>query len=179
MHRNIRIALGASLITFTIGRAIAATPQELENLAQLGTKNVEALKAPEYAKSRCLLSPTFGANYVTVAMSSDRTFSAGDTVSAIAGEPLDPTNKTTVRDVLMKHTPEETVPVNLKRAGRDLTVNARCTDAKPFYDLVLEASFAASKKDPSACADKLDEAARLHALAFPGAWLWFQCKEMS
>ena len=140
------LLLGVSVATFAL--AAPPTPQQLDNLAKLGQNNIEGLKKPEFAQSRCMLSPDFGADYVTVAVSRDRVFYSGDVLVSIGGENLDPTVKTTVRDVLAKHGPEETVAVKLKRAGADVTVNAKCTDAKAYYDLVLEASYAASKGDP-------------------------------
>jgi hypothetical protein len=162
-------------ITFAVA-TVAATPQQLDSLAELGQKNVDALKAPHFAESRCMLSPVFGADYVSVAVSSDRVFLSGDIVMSIAGERLDPTVKTTVRDVLSKHAADETVPVTLKRAGADITVNAKCTDSKPYYDRILEASYAASKKDPAGCTDKMDQAKELHTLGHAGGWLAMQCK---
>jgi hypothetical protein len=66
--------------------------------------------------------------------------------------------------------------VTLKRAGANITVNAKCTDSKPYYDRILEASYAASKKDPAECADKMDQAKELHTLGHAGGWLAMQCK---
>jgi hypothetical protein len=176
MVQKLRIGLTLLSVTAAVAALAATTPQQMDNLAQLGQKNVDALKASEFGKSRCMLSPVFGADYVSVAVSGDRIFFSGDVVLSIAGEPLDTTVKTTVRDVLSKHAPDETVPVKLKRAGTEITVNAKCSDAKSYYDLVLEASYAASKKDPSGCADKMDQAEKLHILAYAGSWLAFQCK---
>ncbi len=159
--------------------AAAPTPPQLQTLAKLGQNNVEALTKPEYAQSRCMLSPDFGADYVSVAVSRDRVFYSGDVLVSIAGENLDPTVKTTVRDVLSKHGPDETVAVKLKRAGADVTVNAKCTDAKAYYDLFLEASYAALKGDAAGCSDKMDQARQLHILAYAGNWLNLQCKLIS
>ena len=96
------VLFGATVATATALAATTPGPtaQQLDNLAQLGQKNLDALKAPEYAESRCMLSPVFGADYVSIAVSSDRVFYAGDVVVSIAGQPLDRLDKHTVRDVL-------------------------------------------------------------------------------
>ncbi len=56
MYRKIRIALGVVIAGFSIG-ATAATPQQLNDLAQSGAKLLEAYKTPAVGKSRCMLSP--------------------------------------------------------------------------------------------------------------------------
>jgi hypothetical protein len=113
---------------------------------------------------------------MTVALSTEATFSAGDTILSIGGEQLDATSKHPVFDVLAKHGPTERLEVKLRRSGHEFTVTAQCSDARPFFDAMLEAAFAASKGDFGTCADKVMDARRLHALAFAGANLGFNCK---
>ena len=61
------------------------------------------------------------------------------------------------------HAPDETLAVKLKRAGADVTVNAKCSDSKPYFDLILEASYAAEPPcETGSCADKMDQARKLH-----------------
>jgi hypothetical protein len=95
---------------------------------------------------------------MTVARSTDAVFSAGDTVISVGGEQVDATSKHPVRDLSMKHGPAERVQVKIRRSGHELTVAAQCADAKPYYDALLEAAFAASKEDFGSCADKIGEA---------------------
>jgi hypothetical protein len=140
---------------------------------------VEGLKRPEYGVSRCTITPLLASDSMTVAISVDRVFSAGDVVMAIGNDPVDPTAKTPVRDLLMKHGADETVPVKVRRGDKEMVVSAKCTDAKPFNDLVLEAAFAASKNDAAACADKMNAARQLHAIGFPMMFLAFQCARIS
>jgi hypothetical protein len=112
---------------------------------------------------------------MTVALSTDAVFSGGDVILSLDGEPLDATSKHAARDVTMKHAPTEKVQLKIRRAAHELTVTAQCADAKPFYDAMLEAGFAASKGDFATCADKVAEARRLHPLNFPQANLGFSC----
>jgi hypothetical protein len=141
----------------------------------MGQAAVEEFKKPEYAGSRCVLSPVYASDGMTVALSTDAVFSAGDTIVSIGGEPLDATSKHAARDVTMKHGPTEKVQVKIRRSAHELTVTAQCADAKPFYDAMLEAGFAASKGDFGACADRVAEARRLHPLSYPHANLGFNC----
>jgi hypothetical protein len=141
----------------------------------MGQRDVEEMKKPQYAGSRCMLSPLFASDGMTVALSTDAVFSAGDTILSVGGEPLDATSKNAARDVLMKHGPTEKVQVKIRRSDHELTVTAQCADSKPAYDALLEAAFAASKGDFSACADKVAEARRLHALNYAYANLGFNC----
>jgi hypothetical protein len=144
-------------------------------VAQIGQQQLEFLQKPELAVSRCTISPVFESDGVTVAVSTDRMFSAGDVVLAVGDETLDPSSKTPLRDIFMKHRPDEAVSIRLRRAGKDLTVAAKCMDAKPLNDLWLEAAYAASKNDAATCYDKMQAAARLHALNTGAMWLSFQC----
>jgi hypothetical protein len=104
---------------------------------------------------------------------------SNDVDTAIANEPVDPTAKMGVRDLLMKHTPTEKLPVKVKRGGAEVTVNAVCTDSKPYYDLFLEAAYAASKNDAATCADKMTAAGQLHGFNFGAAELSFQCRRVA
>lgn len=171
-----------TVLSLTIGNAIAApAPKSVpdNNLAPIGQRAVEALKAPELAASRCMLSPVFSSDNATVAISTDRVFMSNDVLTAIANEPVDPTAKMGVRDLLMKHTPTERLAVKLKRGGSEITVNAACTDSKVFYDLFLEAAYAASKNDAATCADKMTAAGQLHGFNFGAAELSFQCRRVA
>jgi hypothetical protein len=153
----------------------ASAPTPAEGLRKFGQSGVDELKKPEYAGSRCMLSPVFASDGMTVALSTDAVFSAGDAVLSIGGEPLDPTSKHAARDVTMKHEPTEKVQVKIRRSAHELTVTAQCADVKPFNDAMLEAAFAASKGDFGTCADKVAETRRLHPLNYPQAYLGFNC----
>lgn len=175
------LVVGA-VVTFAIGNSVAAPVSRSapdNSLAPLGQRALEALKAPELAVSRCMLSPVFSSDNATVAISTDRVFMSNDVLIAIANEPVDPTAKMGVRDLLMKHTPTEKLPVKVRRVGAELTVNAACTDSKPFYDLFLEAAYAASNSDAATCADKMTAAGQLHGFNFGAAELSFQCRRVA
>jgi len=122
-----------------------------------------------------MLTPLFSTDQMTVAVSTDRVFSAGDIIIAVGDDPIDSTAKTPVRDLLMKYGPTETLAIKIRRADKELVVTAKCADAKPFYDLQLEGAFAASKSDFATCADKMTGANRLHNLGAHVQWLAFQC----
>ncbi len=153
----------------------ASPPTQADGLRKLGQAAVDELKKPEYAEARCMLSPVLGYGGMTVAVSTDATFSAGDTILSIGGEQLDTTSKHPVLDVLAKHGPTDKLEVKLRRSGHEFTVTAQCGDAKPYFDAILEAGFAASKGDFGTCADRVTDARRLHALAFAVANLGFNC----
>jgi hypothetical protein len=170
----------AALLSFQTADA-ATTPATApaNYLPNLSQKILEEFKKPEYAVSRCALSPVFASDSMSVAVSEDRTFAAGDLVVEVGNEPLDTSSKTPVRDLLMKHGAAETVPVKIRRADKELVVTAKCSDAKPVNDLLLEAAFAASKNDAVTCADKMNSARQLHAMAFPIMFLAFQCNRIA
>jgi hypothetical protein len=165
-----RIALVPSLVGLSVSvlfsvDAIAATPpsQPASASVTLGQRYLDELKKPEYAVSSCAISPVFASDNMTVAVTADRVFSAGDVVIAVGGEPVDVTSKKPVGDLLLKHAANESVPVKIRRTDKEMIVTASCTDRKAYYDLVLEAAFAASKNDAAACADKMNAARSLHA----------------
>jgi hypothetical protein len=153
----------------------ASAPTPAEVLRKLGQGAVDELKKPEYADARCALSPLLASDGMTVALSTDAVFSAGDTILSIGGEQLDTTSKHPVVDVLKKHGPTDKLQLKIRRSGHELTVSAQCADAKPYFDAMLEAGFAASKGDFGTCADKVGEARRLHVLNFAAARLSFNC----
>jgi hypothetical protein len=111
-----------------------------------------------------MLTPVVAGDGMTVALSTDRTFASGDIILSVGADRLDPSVKTPLRDVLMKHGPTELVSVKVRRSDAELTVTAACKDARPFYDAAFEAALAASKGDAATCYDKLVEAGRLEAL---------------
>jgi hypothetical protein len=174
--------LGLSLMLFCIN-GLAAAPQitsaPANYLHDISQQGLEELKKPQYAVSRCAISPVLASDGMTVALSVDRVFSAGDVVLAVGNERVDTSAKTPVRDILMKHGPSESVEINIRRADKELVVTAKCTDAKPVYDLLLEANFAASKNDAAACADKLDAASKLQALTGSSMFLAYHCSRLA
>jgi hypothetical protein len=171
--------VGLLLAVFVCGNGIAGTqpapPPPSIGLSQLGERLFEEYKKPAYAESRCMLSPVFSSDGTTVAVSVDRVFSAGDVITTVGDEQLDTTAKTPVRDILLKHGPNEILQVKIRRADKELVVTAKCADAKPIYDLMLESAFAASKNDAPTCADKFDAAARLQKPYYGQLALAYQC----
>jgi hypothetical protein len=171
--------VGVSLSLFVYANGIAAQTPSLSppsnGLSQLGQQIVEELKKPEYAVSRCVLTPVLMSDNMSVAVSVDRVFSAGDVLTAVSGEPLDATAKTPLKDLLMKHSAVESVAITIRRAGKEIVITAKCADAKPMFDSILEAAFAASKNDAATCADKMDASARLHTLSHGPRVLAYRC----
>jgi hypothetical protein len=172
------IALSFFALTCINGMAAPAPPTS-DGLRPLGQLNMDEYKKPEYAKSRCMISPLLSSDSATVALSVNRVFAGGDTILSIGGTAINESSPTAVRDLLIKHGPNEEVVVKLRRAGKEQAVTAHCSDAKVFYDLVLEASYAASKSDAVTCGDKLREANRLHAFQSSLLWLAFQCDRVA
>ncbi|MGO9592224.1 MAG: hypothetical protein ACLQFT_09140 [Steroidobacteraceae bacterium] len=170
--------IGYSLCALLCTNAVAANspapPAAANGLPQMGQFYVEEFRKPEYAASRCMLALNFASDGTTVA-STDRVFSAGDVVIAIGDQQIDANSKTTVSDLLMKHGPDETIPIKIRRADKEMVVTAKCADAKPLYDLLLDAAYAASKNDAATCADKMSAAGRLHALPYMQMWLGYSC----
>lgn len=142
-------------------------------------RNAEAMAAElrksEFATSRCMLTPVFAGDGMTVALSTDRIFASNDVIVGVGEDKLDPSVKFPVRAVLMKHGPSEQVSVRVRRSGKELTVTAMCADAKPFYDAQLEGAFAMSKGDAARCSDKFGEASRIHALNVGPMNLAYNC----
>jgi hypothetical protein len=160
------LSLCALLCVGGIAAAQPAPPAQANPLPQLGQMFVDELKKPEYGISTCMLTPVFASDGMTVAVSTDRVFSAGDVVIAVGGEPVDTTAERPVGSLLNKHEPKDSVQIKIRRADRELIVTTPCADTKPFFDLLLEAAFAASKNDAASCADKMNAARGLHALNF-------------
>jgi len=173
--------IGLSLFTVLCADAVAATfpAAPADYLPKLAQRFLEELKKPEYGVSRCMISPGLASDQMTVSVSVDRLFSAGDVIVAVGNDPLDPNAKTPVRDLLMKHGADESIPVKIRRAGSELTVTAKCADSKPVYDLELEGAYAASNNDAATCADKLTAAKQLHVMAFPPLFLLYQCARIA
>jgi hypothetical protein len=172
----IRFAFSVLLMSvFSSGEA--ATTRPLSDGAALRAQvGVDELKQPEYAISRCMLSPVFASDNMTVARSTDHTFEMGDVILAIGGRQLDMNAKTPIRDLLLKYSPTDQLMVKLRRSGEEKVVSTKCSDAKPFYNLVLEGYYAASKRDAVECSSKLEEAAALHPLNAAPASILFQCR---
>jgi hypothetical protein len=169
------LSLSALLCADGIAATLPAPPTQASPLVRVGQQYLDELKKPEYAVSSCMLTPVFASDGMTVAVTADRVFSAGDVVIAVGGEPIDTTAKKPVSDLLKKHGPNDSIQVKVRRADKEVTVNSTCTDTKPFYDLLLEASFAASKNDAARCADKMTEARHLHASSASAMHLANQC----
>ena len=152
-----------------------ADPATTNQLPALGQRYIEELKKPDYGVSRCSITPVFSSDGITVAISGDRLFSAGDVVISIGGSLADPIAKSPIRVLLMKHGPAESLEVKIRRANKEIVVTATCSDAKPGFDLFLEAAYAASRNDALTCADKMDAVARLHMLYYSQRALAYQC----
>jgi len=181
------VHLKLSLVALTISTAICVgafagnspTTQDSTLLPKIGEPFATEYKKSEYGVSRCMLTPVLESDRMTVALSTDRVFAAGDVFVAVGSDIIDSTAMFPVRDALMKRAAEESIQVKIRRAGKEITVTAKCTDAKVFYDLLLEAGFAASKNDAAGCSDKLRGAASLHALNFSPMHLAFQCGRLA
>ena len=158
---------------------LSSTSPPNSGLPQLGQRFVDELKKPKYAATRCMLAPILASDAMTVAVSVDRVFSSGDVMVAIGGERVDETAKTPVRDLLGKHGADESLPITIRRAGKELVVTTKCTDAKPFAHLLLEAAIAASKNDAATCADKMHAARQLRALGYAQMNLAYQCTRLA
>lgn len=161
--------VGASVFVFV--SALANAPAANSGVADLGSRYVEVFRRPEFEQSRCVLSPIFMSNNRTVALSTDRVFATGDTVLSVAGETLDADAKLPLVDLLKKHSATETLPLNIRRAGKETAIAAKCSDSKPYFDLLLEAAYAASKNDAAACADKMNRARTLRGAS---PWLMIE-----
>jgi hypothetical protein len=162
----------------TAATSPAAAPPP-SGLPEFGRSIVDELKKPEYAVSRCMLTPVLASDQVTVAASVDHVFSAGDVLVAVGDDRIDPTAKTPLRDLLMKHGPTGNISIGVRRGNKELVLTAVCADAKPYFDLLLEAGYAASKNDPAGCADKLDAAKHVHAPNYPLFFLAVRCNVLA
>jgi hypothetical protein len=91
------ISSSALLCANGIAAAPTPTPPAANWLPELGLRFVEELKKPEYALSRCMLTPVPGSDHLTVAIATDRFFSAGDIVMAVGGEQVNATAKNPIR----------------------------------------------------------------------------------
>jgi len=166
-HTNLRLLLvGVSLSALLgSGVAVAEPASQSDGLARMGQQLVGELTKPELGVSFCLLSPIFASDNMTVAASFDRVFATGDVFIAVGADPVDPTAKRPVGELLRRHVPGEDIPIKIRRTGAELVVTAKCTDTKPVADALLKAAYAASKNDPVECVDGMSEARRLHALS--------------
>ena len=75
----------------------------------------------------------------------------------------------------MKHGPNESILIKIRRADKEEVITAKCMDAKPINDLLLEAGYAASKNDAATCADKMNAARSLHTLGAAAMNLAYYC----
>jgi hypothetical protein len=180
IHKSIPlICLCASallLVRVNAATVPSASPSPLPSMAQ---SYLDELKKPEYAAARCILSPVMSSDAMTVAISGDHIFAAGDTIIAVGGDQVDLNEKNPVRALLMKHGGDEAVQVKLRRADKELAVTAKCTNAKPAFDLLLEAAYSASKNDAATCSDKMNAMRQLHALYASQMSLAFQCTRIA
>jgi Protein of unknown function (DUF3617) len=147
--------------------AAAATPQP--DLATLVRPLYEDLKQPEYFESRCMLAPLFAADKRFIAMSRDDTFRPGDRILSINREPLDPASDRAAHQLLVRYPPDATVTVRVQRAETEVDVTAPCSDTAAYYAELRAAVTAALQDDAAACADRMRDAGKLHALA--STWL--------
>jgi hypothetical protein len=161
----ISLSISAPLYVDGIATAQSTSPAQTNPLPRIAQQWVDELKKPGYAASTCMLSPVFASDGMTVAVSADRVFLAGDMVVAVGDEKVDATAKRPVTDLLMKHGASESVPIRIRRADKELVVTIACIDRKAFFDLLLEAAFAASKNDAATCADKITAARNVHFLS--------------
>jgi hypothetical protein len=170
------IGLSLSAPLYVDGIAAEASPAAPGSwLAPLGQEFLEEYQKPEYDTSSCLISPIFASDNMTVAVSADRVFSAGDLVITVGDLQVDSTAKRPVSDLVRRFGPQDHIPIKIRRASKELTLTVPCTDKRPFTDLLREAGFAASRNDPATCADKMSEARRLHILGASGMGLAYFC----
>jgi hypothetical protein len=137
------------------------------------------LKEPDLAVSRCLLSPDIASDNVTVAVSADRIFEAGDVFQEVDGTALDPKSKNPVRDILLKHPPNGDVSVKVLRHDKTTPLIAHCNDAKAFYDLIIEGLHAGANNDFVGCADKFQSATTFGYLGSLLSWARWDCQKVS
>ena len=138
------------------------------NLSAVVGPLFEDLKKPEFFESRCMLAPLLASDKRTIAMSRDDIFHAGDRIVSVNRELLSADSERALHDLLVRYPPDATMTVRVLRAGAELDVTAPCMDSKEYYSLLRAAVTAAMQNDATACADKMREAGRLHALA--AAW---------
>ncbi len=148
-------------------------------LSQLGQQAVDELKKAEYGVSRCAMHTAFATDGLTVAVSADGEFFAGDVVIAVAGEKVDVATRWPVRELLKKHGPNEIIPIKIRRAAKDKVITVKCMDVKPYFTLILEAGYAASKNDPATCADKMNAARNLAPLSAASMNLAYKCADFA
>jgi hypothetical protein len=153
--------------------AADAVSTQRQAQSQLGSY----LKNPDLATSRCMLPPILLPDGLTVAFPGGDHFEAGDAFKAINGTALDASAKRPVLDALMKIPPKSTVSVMFARRGMPLTVTVACVDAKDYYDLVIEATYAAAHNDFATCAAKLQSAASVHILTWVTHFLRWNCQK--
>jgi hypothetical protein len=171
-----------SLYFFMVASALAVagaptTEKKGNGFATLGQRALVAFDTPEHEISRCMISPVLATDGMTVAISVDHVFSADDVIVSISDVKIDIHRKHPVLAVLMTHQADELLPVGIRRGGKETIVLAKCSDSKPYSDLLLAASLAASKEDAPTCAEKLLLARQLHAPSYPFKKLGFECSD--
>jgi hypothetical protein len=173
------VLLPSVFLWINVLAAPVTAPNQSDFLPKMVQPLLDEYMKPEYAVSRCMLSPVLATDNLSVALSVDRAFSSGDVLLAVGNESVDANAKTPVRDLLMKHNADETVPIRVRREGKELLVSAKCGDSKAFNDLILEGVFAASKNDAAGCADKFNAAKKLHALTYSFMFVAFHCARVA
>jgi len=139
------------------------------NLSALVRPLFDDLQKPEFFESRCMLAPLLASDKRTIATSRDDTFHPGDRILAVNREPLNATSDRALHELLVRYPPDATMTVRVLRAEAEVDVSAPCMDSKEYYAPLRAAVTAAMQDDAATCADKMREAAKLHALA--SAWL--------
>ena len=148
-----------------VNPAASAAP----NLSALVRPLFDDLQKPEFFESRCMLAPLLASDKRTIAMSRDDTFHPGDRILAVNREPLSATSDRALHELLVRYPPDATMTVRVLRAEAEVDVSAPCMDSKEYYAPLRAAVTAAMQDDAATCADKMREAAKLHALA--STWL--------
>jgi hypothetical protein len=139
------------------------------DLANLVRPLDEDLQKPEFSESRCMLAPLLANDKRTIALSRDDAFHPGDRILAINREPLNATSDRAVHDLLVQYPPNATMTVRVRRAESEVDVTAPCSDSQQYYALLRAAVTAAMQDDAAACADRMDEVGKIHALG--STWL--------
>ena len=163
-----RIAPIAVLALTTHGCA-ELPPEPAPNIVALVQPLFSDLGNPEYSMSRCLLAPVLSSDKRTIAMSRDSTFVIGDRILSVEGQRLSETGDRPLHQILMRYPPDATLTVRVLRAGSELDVKASCTDNRAYFALLRAAATAAVQDDAATCADRMQEAAKLHPLG--STWL--------
>lgn len=121
-----------------------------------------------------MIAPTVMRDIVSRA--NDAVFNYGDKILEVGGESL-PHSTSPVIDALRKLPPSGIVQLKVLREGKLLTLSAACSDSLPVQSLLDDGLVSATRGDLLTCAEKLSAAQQLHELAWPLAYVLFECRQ--